>query len=161
MELINPFAVFVAALSSLIVGFLWYNPKVFGTIWMRESGLTEERLKSGNMGIIFLLSLLFAIMLAFALPILVVHQTGVMSLVNGDVSNALPSYHAFMADYGESYRTFKHGALHGFMSGVFIATPIISITALFERKSFKYVLVNSGYWIVTLCLMGSIICGWH
>ena len=161
MEFINPFAVFVAALSSLIVGFLWYNPKVFGTIWMRESGLTEERLKTGNMAIIFLLALLFAFMLALALPILVVHQTSVMSLVNGDVTTALPSYHNFMEDYGDSFRTFKHGALHGFISGVFIATPILSITALFERKSVKYVLVNSGYWIVTLCVMGSIISGWR
>lgn len=161
MDFINPFAIFVAAVSSLIVGFLWYNPKVFGTIWMRESGLTEERLKNGNMAVIFLLALLFAFMLALMLPVLVIHQTSVMSLVNGDVTNVLPSYHAFMEDYGDSFRTFKHGALHGAISGIFLATPILSITAIFERKSYKYVLVNSGYWIVTLCVMGSIISGWH
>ena len=41
--LFNPIAVIVAALSTFIVGFIWYNPKVFGTIWMQESGMTEEK----------------------------------------------------------------------------------------------------------------------
>ena len=43
MELINFKAIFVASFSSLIVGFIWYNPKVFGTIWMNETGMTEEK----------------------------------------------------------------------------------------------------------------------
>ena len=50
---INFLAVLVAALSSFVVGFVWYNPKVFGTIWMKEVGMTEEKAKQGNMAIIF------------------------------------------------------------------------------------------------------------
>ena len=46
---INFLAVLVAALSSFVVGFVWYNPKVFGTIWMNEVGMTEEKAKQGNM----------------------------------------------------------------------------------------------------------------
>ena len=42
---INFLAVLVAALSSFVVGFVWYNPKVFGTIWMNEIGMTEEKAK--------------------------------------------------------------------------------------------------------------------
>lgn len=34
-----------AALSTFIVGFIWYHPKVFGTVWMKAEGLTEEQLK--------------------------------------------------------------------------------------------------------------------
>ena len=46
-------AVLVAALSSFVVGFVWYNPKIFGTIWMNETGMTEEKAKQGNMAKIF------------------------------------------------------------------------------------------------------------
>ena len=34
----NWVALIVASLSTLVVGFIWYNPKVFGTIWMNEIG---------------------------------------------------------------------------------------------------------------------------
>ena len=50
---INFLALLVAALSTLVVGFIWYNPKVFGTIWMKESGMTEEKMKGANMAMIF------------------------------------------------------------------------------------------------------------
>lgn len=156
----NFLAILAAALSTLVVGFIWYNPKVFGTAWMHAAGLTEDQLKGANMAKIFGLALLFAIMLSFALYALVVHQSGVVSLVNGDVENAKPSFEAFMADYGTAFRTFKHGALHGFLAGLFIALPIIGTNALFERKSAKYIFINSGFWTVCLTIMGAIICGW-
>jgi len=89
-----------------------------------------------------------------------IHQTGALSLIGGDSSTALPSYAAFMADYGDSYRTFKHGALHGTMIGLLIGLPILATQALFERKSVKYVAINAGYWIITLALMGGVICQW-
>ena len=81
-------------------------------------------------------------------------------MIGGDPATALPSYNAFMADYGTAFRTFKHGALHGTIAGLFIALPIIGTNALFERKSAKYIFINSGYWIVTLAIMGGIVCGW-
>ena len=49
----NFLAIAAAAVSTLVVGFVWYHPKVFGTVWMREAGLTEEQLKKGNMLKIF------------------------------------------------------------------------------------------------------------
>ena len=154
---INFLAVVVAAISALVVGFVWYNPKVYGTAWMKAAGMTEEDVKGGNMLKIFGLSLLFAFFLAMSLHALVIHQTGVMSLTGGDIENALPSYAAFMQDYGDAFRTFQHGALHGFLAGIFIALPILGTNALFERKSGKYIFINAGYWIVTLTLMGAII----
>ena len=158
---INFLAILAAAVSALIVGFIWYNPKVFGTIWMKSAGITEEKIKGGNMAKIFVMAFIFAILLAMAMQTLTIHQFGAMGMVGGDVDNALPSYAAFMADYGMAYRTFKHGALHGVMSGIFVALPIIGTNALFERKNAKYILVNSGYWVVTMTIMGAIVCGWH
>lgn len=157
---INFLAILAAAVSALVVGFVWYNPKVFGNAWMKAAGMTDEQVKGGNMAKIFGLALLFAIMLAFSLQGMTIHQMGAMSMVGGDVENALPSYQAFMDDYGDAFRTFKHGAFHGVLAGIFIALPILGTNALFDRKGAKYIFINSGYWIVTLAIMVGIICGW-
>lgn len=157
----NFLAIFVAALCTLPIGFIWYNPKVFGTIWMKETGMTEEKAKGSNMFKIFGLTILFAFMIGFIVQFLVIHQYGASGMVGGPhAAEIKSSYDAFMADYGTAYRTFKHGMLHGFMSGLFLALPIIGINALFERRSWKYILINGGYFIVCLTLMGGIICAW-
>ncbi len=156
----NFLAILVAAISALVVGFIWYNPKVFGDAWMKEAGMTDEQIKGGNMAKIFVLAFIFAVLLSMSLMPIVIHQMGAYSLVQGDIG-VLPSYDAFMADYGDAFRTFKHGAFHGAFAGIFIALPIIGTNALFERKSAKYIFINSGYWIVTLSVMGAIICGWR
>jgi hypothetical protein len=156
----NFIAIIAAALSTLVIGFVWYHPKVFGTIWMRESGTTEEMMKGNNMIKIFTLSIIFALMIAMALSSIVVHQFGALGMIGGTADAAKPSFHAFMADYGTAYRTFKHGMLHGFITGLFLALPVIGTTALYERKSWRYTLVNAGYWIVSMTLMGGIICAW-
>ena len=157
---INFLAVLVAALSSFVVGFVWYNPKVFGTIWMNEIGMTEEKAKQGNMAKIFGLTFVFALMLAFIMQPLTIHQFGALGMVGGDEALAKPSYAAFMNDYMDAFRTFKHGALHGAMIGLFVALPVVATNCLFEQKSFRYAAITSGYWIVVMTLMGAIICGW-
>lgn len=156
----NPIAILVAALVTMLVGFVWYNPKVFGTIWMKETGMTEEKAKQGNMLKIFGFTIFFSLMLSFIMPALVIHQMGALGLIGGDPTKALPSYNAFLADYGDAFRTYKHGALHGFMSGLFIALPIIGINGMFNQNSWKLIFVTAGYWIVTMTIMGAIICGW-
>ena len=62
--------------------------------------------------------------------------------------------------YGENFRTFKHGALHGTIAGIFFALPVFGIIALFERRSWKYVLIHLGFWVITLALMGGVLCQW-
>ena len=157
---INFYAILAAALSSFVVGFIWYNPKVFGTIWMNEIGMTDEKAKQGKMLKIFGLTFIFAFLLALIMMPLTIHQFGALGMVGGNEAEALPSYTAFMADYLDAFRTFKHGALHGFMSGMFIALPIVATNCLFEQKSFKYAAITSGYWIVVMTIMGGIICSW-
>jgi len=155
---INFLALLLAALSTLVVGFIWYNPKVFGGIWMRESGMTEEKMKGANMMMIFGLSVVYAFFISFILQMLCIHQYGALGMVGGDPTLAKPSYAAFMADYGDAFRTFKHGALHGVLTGIFLVLPLTGTNALYERRSFKYVLVTSGFWIVAFAIMGGIVC---
>ena len=126
---------------------------------MQAAGMTEEKIKGGNMAVIFGLALVFAAMLAVLLMQFTNHQWGALGMVGGDPAIAKESFNTFMGDYETAFRTFKHGALHGTMFGVFGALPIIGTNALFERKSAKYIFINAGYWIVTLGVMGAILCG--
>lgn len=155
---------FLAALVPLVIGFVWYGP-LFGNAWMKEMGFTKESLAGQNMILTFVLSYVFSVLVAFFLNFLVIHQGGVFSTLLESGSSELQGetlvyFEDFMAKYGNNYRTFKHGALHGTMAGIVFVLPILSIIAMFERKGVKYVAINAGYWVVTLAIMGGIICKW-
>ena len=64
---INFLALLLAAFSTVVIRFIWYNPKVFGSIWMKESGMTEEKMKESNLILIFVLSLIYAFFISFIL----------------------------------------------------------------------------------------------
>ena len=154
---------FVASLSTLVVGFIWYNPKVFGTIWMRETGMTEEKAKKSNMGMVFAMAIFYGFLISFVLHMMTIHQFGAYGMIGGDpmAADIKPSFNAFMAGYGNEFRTFKHGAFHGFWAGLLFALPDVGTGALFEQRSWKYTLVSGGYWGVSCMLMGANGCGWE
>ncbi len=160
----NLLILLLAALVPLVIGFIWYNPKVLGTAWMNASGLTEDKLKGGNMIVIFALTYLFSLMAATVISAIVIHQSAIYStLANeegfGIAGSAIQNYiDDFMKNYGQNFRTFKHGMLHGGITAIFFVLPIVGINALFERKGFKYIMIHVGYWFISLMLMGGIIC---
>lgn len=132
MEELNIWAVLVAALSTFLIGGLWYSPAVFGKSWMRENGFTEESLRGGNMakifGLAFFLGLIAAINLAMFL--------------------------------GPEERP-EMGALWGFAAGLGWVATFLGIYYLFERRSFTLFLINAGYGIIALTVMGTILAAWR
>ena len=48
---INHWAAIVAAISTFVIGGLWYRP-LFGKKWMEANGFTEDDMKKGNQGMI-------------------------------------------------------------------------------------------------------------
>ena len=42
---INYVAVGVAAVVTIVIGALWYSPLLFGGLWAKAHGFSEERLK--------------------------------------------------------------------------------------------------------------------
>ena len=163
----NWLAILVSALIPLAVGFVWYHPRVLGAAWMRASGVTEDQIKSSNLLLIFGLSLLFSLLIALMVVPLVVHQMHVGSVLASepgfrkDGSAVMVFLSDFMKTYGDRFRTFKHGALHGLIAGLLLVTPIIGTNALFERRGFRYIAINAGYWIVCLVLMGGVLSAWR
>jgi hypothetical protein len=128
----NYLAVIVAALSTFLVGGLWYSPALFGKAWMRENGFTEEGMKGRSMakifGLAFFLALISAINLAMFL--------------------------------GPENRPAM-GALWGFAAGFGWVATFVGTHYLFERKSFTLFLINAGYSVVSLTLMGVILAAWR
>ena len=133
--------------------------------WMDATDMTMEKMEGANMAKMYSFALLFGVMLAVPLTFIVIHQMGVFSALQ-NVGVDTPGSEAnlfaqnFMSKYGTEFRTFKHGALHGFLTGLFVFLPIMATNALFERKSWKYILLNVGYWTVCAMIMGGIISAW-
>lgn len=131
MEELNIWAVIVSALSTFVIGGLWYSPVLFGKLWMRENGFTEESLKDRNMGKIFGLAFFLALIAAVNLAM----------FLGGE-------------DRPEM------GALWGFAAGFGWVATFVGTHYLFEKRSFTLFLINAGYSIVALTVMGVILTLW-
>ena len=131
-SVLNYWAILTAAISTFLIGGLWYSPAAFGKAWMRENGFKEEDMKKGNMlkifGLAFFLGLISAINLAMFLG------------PTADISS---------------------GAFYGFLAGFGWVATFVGTHYLFERKSFTLFLINAGYSVVALTVMGLIIGAWR
>jgi hypothetical protein len=161
MEL-NWIIILATGIIPLIIGGLWYGP-LFGKVWMKAAEMSEDKIAGSNMLVIFGTTLVMGIFLAVGLTPIVIHQMGAFAaLQNVGVmdqgSEAYVFMNDFMSKYGSEFRTFRHGALHGFISGILIFFSIITTNALFERKSITYILLNTGFWTICAMIMGGIIC---
>lgn len=161
---INFLIITAAALVPMVLGFIWYNPKVFGNAWKNAAGVTDDKMKGANMALIFGLSFVLSFLLAMSVQFMVVHQWSIYSILANQPGMTDPNSEInmfikdFLGKYGTEFRTFKHGVFHGVTAGFTVVLPILGTNAMFERKGFKYIAINVGYWIVCLALMGGVIC---
>ena len=123
--------VILTGLIPTLVGFVWYNPKVMGTIWAQESGVDMTAAPKRNMFVLMGVSILLSIMLAGSMLPIVIHQMGLSSMLMGEADLKSPTselaqaFNLLMTKYGTNYRTFKHGAFHGFLTSLFILLPVL------------------------------------
>ena len=130
---VNMFAVLVAAVSTFILGGLWYSPLLFGRAWQKEVGLSDEQMRTANAPKTFGFSFLFSVLMAANLA-------------------------AFLAD---PKTNTAWGATAGFLAGFGWVALGLGIIALFEQKSWKYVAINGGYMTLAFVMMGAIIGAWR
>ena len=124
---INWLAVLLAAVASFALGGLWYSPVLFAKIWMRETGMTPENAKGANIPLVFGTTFVLQFGTATFLAI----------ITRGDDS--------------------LHGALKGLLiGGAFVATAI-GTNYLYERKSLTLYLINTGYSVLLLGIMGAVL----
>lgn len=133
MPHINWLAVLAAAVSNFLIGGLWYSKVLFGRAWMSVNNLNEADLAKSNMGKIFGLAFFFALIMSANLA-------------------------AFLA---EPKTTAGWGATAGFLAGFGWVALGIATIALFERRSWKYSVINGGYMTVSFVVMGLILGAWR
>ena len=162
----NFYILFLSALIPLVVGAIYYNPAVFGKAWMKAAGVTEDKLKTGNMALIFGLTYVFSLIISLFMSGYAIHQNNMDGLFldserfNVSAAEAEAFLTTFKEKYSHLHRTFSHGAVHGGISAIFFALPLMAIVSLFERRNWKYILIHTGYWFITLVLMGGFICAY-
>lgn len=128
---VNYFAILVAALSSFMLGGVWYSKALFKNAWLESIGLTDQDLQSANPKLIFCGSFSLVFTAAF-----------MMSLFLGK-----------NASLGESIST-------GFVIGFFWISSALGISYIFEQRPLKLFLINGGYHILQFSLMGLILGIW-
>jgi hypothetical protein len=139
MSTVNWWAVLVAAVSSFVVGGIWYSPGLFGKVWMKDNNLNEEQVKQSNKGKTFGLTFIFSLLMSFNLA---------MFLQNPKTADCGPAV------------DLAWGATAGFLAGIWTFCAI-AIHSLFELKNWRLILINGGYSVVALVLMGAIIGAWR
>jgi len=125
MPEVNYLAVVIAAVASFLSGGLWYSNALFGKAWQRESGVTDEQIKNGNMAKIFGLSLVLSLLAAWVFALFLGPRPPV----------AL-------------------GLGAGFSAGLCWVAASFGINYLFERRSFKLFLINGGYHTLQFTIIG-------
>lgn len=136
---INWLAVVVAAVAFFALGALWYGP-LFGKKWQKEVGLSDDEIKSANMGKLFGSAFVFAFVISFGMAM----------------------FFFGMADLeSAALMTTEMGAMYGLMTGIFFLFPSISMNYLFARKGATLMLIDSGYHIVAYTIVGVILAAWQ
>lgn len=135
---INPWAVLVSAIATMVIGFLWYSPMLFATPWMRLMGMdpndkakiAEMRKSAGKMyGLSFVASIVSAVLLAKIIDI-------------------------------SSINSVPYGMKIGFAVWLGFVTTVQLTGALFGKQPTKLYLINTGYQLVSYLAMGAILAKW-
>ncbi|PYT97706.1 MAG: hypothetical protein DMG38_18630 [Acidobacteria bacterium] len=138
MHSLNWLAILAAAISTMILGFLWYSPFLFGKAWAREMGYDlKDKAKMDEMrksaGPAYAGSFVASLISAFTLA-LILHGLRAESLHFG----LMASFHIWLG---------------------FVAT--VQFTgALFTKQSLKLFAINAAYQLVCYLLMGAVFVLW-
>jgi hypothetical protein len=128
---VNWFAVITAAISSFMLGGLWYSPLLFSKRWQKEVNLTDEMIAKANMpkifGSAFVLQFIIAVNLAF-----------------------------FLNDPSIDWSA---GLTYGLLTGVWIFCGMAT-AYLFAQKSWTLIIIDGLYQLLALGIMGFILGVW-
>jgi len=130
---INYFAVLAAALSTFVLGGLWYSPVLFGKSWMRVNSFSEADLQTFSKARMFGWSFLFSLVMALNLAM----------FLAGPTTNVI------------------RGMVAGGLAGLGWVAMAVAIIGVFENRPWQYIAINGGYMTVAFVIMGAIIGAWR
>lgn len=133
---INYLAVVVAAAAAFALGGVWYSPLLFAKLWVNAHGYSEEQVKAmqKSAGKAYGVSLVCQWLIALAIAVLV------------------------------GYLHFDHlaqGAKLSLLVWVGFAFPLGLMATMFTEKRITVFVIDTGYQLVYLLIMGTIITAWQ
>jgi hypothetical protein len=133
---INYLAVLVSAVLAFAIGGVWYSPMLFAQQWVNAHGFTEERVKEMQRSAAkaYGISILCQLLIALAIAVI----AGYLHLAS-----------------------FVQGLKLGLLVWVGFALPLGLMAAMFTDRKIIVLLIDSGYQLVYLLVMGVIISVWH
>ena len=133
-DMIDPMigAIVGSGVVAVILGMVWYHPKVFGSAWMRWANLTPEMMERGKkkMPIMAFFGFLAAMLVAY-----------VMSYVS--------------AAWG--FYDWQGALQLGFWCWLGFVAPTMLGMVLWEQKPFRLYLIVVGYWLIVMLAMAQMI----
>ncbi len=158
----NWWLLFVVALIPIFIGRLWYN-HLFKSTWLSHADVSEDRANSVKLIKTLGIGYLFGFLAAYMLSLNAVHQVSVFQLFFGDPalqdtsSDIYKTVTEFMDKYGDRHRSLGHGVIHGVEMALLLGLPFIGIHSIYENRSFQYIFLHIGYWVVCFAIMGAIL----
>lgn len=129
---VNHLAVFVSAAVFFLLGSVWYTV-LFGQKWMALTGAAEKTAPA--MGPTFAMSFILSWILAY-----------VIAIALADTTNPNP---------------VRHGLEFGIFMGIGIFGTMTLMDYLYEGRSVALWLINAGYVVAGMAVMGAIIGAWR
>ncbi|MBI4258988.1 MAG: DUF1761 domain-containing protein [Actinobacteria bacterium] len=127
---VNYLAVLVGGVAYFAIGALWYSPALFAKPWMAAAGVDPQ---GGMNAVLFLGTFVLELVAALGLGLLAV-WTGASSV--GD------------------------GLLLGLTAGVAFSLTSLIVTFAYENRKPVLHLINGGYHVVALAVVGIIVSVW-
>jgi hypothetical protein len=125
---VNYWAVLAATIATMMIGFLWYSPVLFGSAWIKQVGLKKEDMSGGG-ALTYILTALTALIGAYILALL--------ATMGGET-------------------TVASGLTVCLLIGIAISAKI-GMNYLFENRSFKLYLITAGYHLAAYLVSGLLI----
>ena len=138
MHSLNWVAILVAAISTMVVGFLWYSPLLFAKPWMREMGCDpNDKAKIEEM------------------------RKGAAAAYSGSfVASLLSAFTLALILHGLKAEDLHFGIMASFHIWLGFVATVQFTGALFMKQSMKLLAINTGYQLVCYLVMGSILTAW-
>ena len=130
---VNYLAVVVAAVVALVIGFIWYSPRVFGTRWMAYLGTTQAQL--GNPG-----------------------PTG---MAVGVVASLINAWVIAVLALNLGAKSVTDGIMLGILVWLGFMATITAAQISFEKKSWGLWALNNAHNVIVQVIMAAIVTVWR
>ncbi|MCC7197122.1 DUF1761 domain-containing protein [Candidatus Peregrinibacteria bacterium] len=135
---INYLAILVCAITQMGLGMLWYSPVLFGKQWSKLMGYNlkskdDVKKMQKEAGPAYVMSLIAAFVIAFVL--------------------------SHFVDYTGS-TTAIAGMITGFWCWLGFSTTTMLMNHMFSNKPVKLYLIDTGYQLVNMMIMGAVLAAW-